>query len=243
MKTQIWAHRGASAYAPENTLEAFQLAIDMHSDGIELDVYLTMDGELAVIHDGTIDRCSNGTGKVTELPFAELRKYDYNYSNVFGDKYKNVKIPNLTEVYDLVYASGITINVELKARGAALIDKLLKCAKEMKMSERIVYSSFWHHNLTDILALEPDAFVAPLYGDNIVNPWMYAKSFGAKALHPAFYDVYFLYDYVAKSHEIGVRVHPWTVDDDENLRKLISLGIDAIITNKPDRALQILNET
>jgi len=155
----------------------------------------------------------------------------------------NVKIPNLTEVYDLVYASGITINVELKARGAALIDKLLKCAKEMKMSERIVYSSFWHHNLTDILALEPDAFVAPLYGDNIVNPWMYAKSFGAKALHPAFYDVYFLYDYVAKSHEIGVRVHPWTVDDDENLRKLISLGIDAIITNKPDRALQILNET
>ena len=240
MKTQIWAHRGASAYAPENTLEAFQLAIDMNSDGIELDVYLTVDGELAVIHDGAIDRTSNGTGKVTELPFAEMRKFDFGYADKFGGKYTNVKIPTLAEVFDLVYASGIMVNVELKSDGAELIHKVLQCEKDMKMNGRIVYSAFYHHNLTDILKLDPTAFTAPLYGDNIVNPWCYANSFGAKALHPHYADVYFNEDYVKKSHELGIRVHPWTVDDEENLRKLTELGVDAIITNKPDEALKII---
>ena len=240
MKTQIWAHRGASAYAPENTLEAFQLAIDMKSDGIELDVYLTVDGELAVIHDGAIDRTSNGTGKVTELPFSEMRKYDFGYSDKFNGKYKNVKIPSLAEVFDLVYSSGITVNVELKSTGIELIRKVIECEKAMKMSGRIVYSAFWHHNLTAISELDPTAFTAPLYSNNIVKPWCYADSFGAKALHPHFEDVYFNEDYVRKSHELGIRVHPWTVDDEVNLRKLAGLGVDAIITNKPDTALEVL---
>lgn len=240
MKTQVWAHRGASAYAPENTLEAFQLAIDMKSDGIELDVYLTVDGELAVIHDGAIDRTSNGSGKVTELPFAELRKYDYGYSDKFGNKYTNVKIPTLAEVYDLVYTSGITVNVELKSSGTELIKKVLECEKTMKMNKRIVYSAFYHHNLTGILEIEPNAFVAPLYGNNIIKPWCYAHSFGAKALHPHYEDVYFNVGYVEKSHELGVRVHPWTVDDEPNLKRLIDLGVDAIITNKPDVALDLI---
>lgn len=240
MKTQVWAHRGASAYAPENTLEAFQLAIDMKSDGIELDVYLTVDGELAVIHDGTIDRTSNGTGKVTELPFAELRKYDYGYSDKFGDKYTNVKIPTLAEVFDLVYASGITVNVELKSSGAEVLQKVIECEKAMKMNGRIVYSAFYHHNLTGILEIEPNSFVAPLYGNNLIKPWCYAQSFGAKALHPHYEDVYFNADYVEKSHELGVRVHPWTVDDEPNLKRLIDLGVDAIITNKPDTALYLI---
>lgn len=240
MKTQIWAHRGASAYAPENTLEAFQLAIDMKSDGIELDVYLTVDGELAVIHDGSIDRTSNGSGSVNEIPFTEMRKYDFSYSDKFGDKYKNVKIPTLAEVFDIVYASGIMVNVELKSTGAELIRKVLDCEKQMKMTGRIVYSAFWHHNLTAVLDADSDAFVAPLYSNNIVKPWCYANSFGARALHPHYKDVYFNENYVANSHELGIRVHPWTVDDEVNLQKLIDMGIDAIITNKPDVALSLI---
>lgn len=240
MKTQIWAHRGASAYAPENTLEAFQLAIDMKSDGIELDVYLTVDGELAVIHDGSIDRTSSGSGKVTELPFSEMRKYDFGYADKFDGKYTNVKIPTLAEVFDLVYASGIVVNVELKSSGGELIRKVIECENQMKMNGRIVYSAFYHHNLTAILEADPNAFVAPLYGNNIIKPWCYAQSFGAKALHPHFEDVYFNKDYVVKSHELGIRVHPWTVDDELNLQRLIDLGVDAIITNKPDAALKLV---
>lgn len=236
MRTQIWAHRGASAYAPENTLEAFQLAVDMKSDGIELDVYLTCDGELAVIHDGAVDRTSNGTGKVTELTFGEMRKFDFGYAEKFGDKYKNVKIPTLAEVFDLVYSSGITVNVELKSNGIELIKKVIECERDMKMQGRIVYSAFYHHNLTMILDRNPNAFVAPLYSSNIVKPWRYAGSFGAKALHPHYADVYFLEDYVKKSHEHGIRVHPWTIDDEENLSRLIDLDVDAVITNKPDVA-------
>lgn len=237
IKTQIWAHRGASAYAPENTLEAFQLAVDMKSDGIELDVYLTVDGELAVIHDGSIDRTSNGNGKVTEMPFAEMRKYDFCYDEKFNGKYKNVKIPKLAEVFDLVYATGITVNVELKATGGELIRKVIECEKQMKMTGRVVYSAFRHHTLTAILEVAPNAFVAPLYSDNIIKPWDYGKSFGAKALHPHFRDVYYNENYIKKSHELGIRVHPWTVDEEADLRKLIDLGADAIITNRPDFAL------
>ena len=238
--TQIWAHRGASAYAPENTLEAFQLALDMKSDGIELDVYLTEDDKLAVIHDDSIGRTSNGEGKVTEMPFTELRKYDYGYSEKFGGKYKNVKIPTLEEVYDLVYKSGITVNVELKSNGRKTASELIKCENKMKMKGRVVYSSFYHHNLTYLLEFDPDSFTAPLYGSNIVYPWRYASIIGAKAVHPYYDDVYFLEDYVEKSHEYGVKVHPWTIDDEDNLRKLIALRADAIITNKPDFALSIL---
>lgn len=246
MKTQIWAHRGASAYAPENTLEAFQLAIDMKSDGIELDVYLTVDGELAVIHDGSIDRTSNGMGKVTEMTFAEMRKYDFCYDEKFNGKYKNVKIPTLAEVFDLVYSSGITVNVELKATGGELIHKVIECEKQTKMTGRIVYSAFRHQNLTSILEVDPTAFVAPLYSDKIslssddVKPWEYAKSFGAKALHPHFRDVYNNENYIKNSHELGIRVHPWTVDEEADLRKLIDLGTDAIITNRPDFALRFV---
>jgi glycerophosphoryl diester phosphodiesterase len=240
-KPLIWAHRGASAYAPENTLEAFKLATDMKSDGVELDVYLTPDGKLTVIHDSDIERTSNGVGKVTELSYDELKKYDFNYGAKFGDKYKNVKIPTLYDVYELLYPTGLTVNVELKASGSALIESVLKCEKDMKMTGRVIYSAFWHHNLTDILEADKDAFVAPLYSNNIVKPWCYAESFGAKALHPHIADVYFIKDYVKNAHDHNIRVHPWTVDDEVNIDKLIELGVDAIITNKPDLALERLN--
>lgn len=97
-KTRIWAHRGASGYAPENTLEAFKLAIDEKADGIELDVQLTKDKELVVIHDEKIDRTSNGKGYVKDYTLEELKKFNFNYGN---EKYEEVKIPTLKEVYEL----------------------------------------------------------------------------------------------------------------------------------------------
>ena len=94
--TKVWAHRGASAYAPENTLEAFKLAVDIGSDGIELDVQLSKDGELVVIHDEEIDRTSNGKGFVKDYTLKELKKFNFNHSN---SKYHKVNIPTLKEVF------------------------------------------------------------------------------------------------------------------------------------------------
>lgn len=109
--TKVWAHRGASAYAPENTLEAFKLAVDIGSDGIELDVQLSKDGELVVIHDEEIDRTSNGKGFVKDYTLKELKKFNFNHSN---SKYHKVNIPTLKEVFELLKSTEMDINVELK---------------------------------------------------------------------------------------------------------------------------------
>jgi glycerophosphoryl diester phosphodiesterase len=237
MKTQIWAHRGASAYAPENTLEAFALAVEMKADGIELDVHMTADRCLAVCHDGNIDRTSDGSGRIAEMTLADMRRFSF--AAGFRDKYENVIIPTLGDVYKLIRPTGLVINVELKASGDEFLRLVHECGIEYEMQGRIIYSSFNHFNLTAMQKLDPDAFVAPLYGDGIVLPWKYAESFGAKALHPHFASVYALEDYVKNSHALGIRVHPWTVDGEDDIRRLLGLGVDAIITNRPDVARRL----
>lgn len=234
----IFAHRGASAYAPENTLPAFRLAADMHAFGVELDVHKTADGKLAVIHDDKIDRVSNGSGSVRDMTLAELRRFSF--AAGFADKYDKVDIPTLEEVYELLEPLGLYVNVEIKAAGTDFIHMVHDCTKACGMRERVIYSSFNHWNLTDMLAYDPDAFVAPLYGAEIVKPADYAKLFGAKAIHPHFGQIIQHPDIVARAHELGVRVHPWTVDDPDVIRRLCELDIDAIITNKPDKALEIV---
>ena len=111
MKTKVWAHRGASAYAPENTLEAFQLAVDQKADGVELDVQMTKDGKLVVIHDGTIDRTSDGHGRVMDHTLSELKKMKFNRTH---PEYADATIPTLAEVYELLKPAGLEINVEIK---------------------------------------------------------------------------------------------------------------------------------
>ena len=115
--TEIFAHRGASGYAPENTLEAFRLAMEQGADGIELDVHLTKDGEVVVIHDETLDRTSNGQGKVRDYTLEELKKFSF-HNHI--EKYKGVQIPTLKEVLDLVKNSSMKVNIELKTVFPAL---------------------------------------------------------------------------------------------------------------------------
>ena len=111
MKTKVWAHRGASAYAPENTLEAFQLAVEQKADGVELDVQMTKDGKLVVIHDETIDRTSGGHGRVMDYTLAELKEMKFNRTH---PEYADAAIPTLAEVYELLKPVGLEINVEIK---------------------------------------------------------------------------------------------------------------------------------
>ncbi len=236
----VFAHRGASAYAPENTLPAFELAADMHAFGVELDVYPSADGKIVVSHDCDIKRCSDGNGRVTDMTLAELRKYSFAAGR--ADKFGKVDIPTLDEVYELLAPRGLVVNVEIKHSGAAFVKQVYDCAVSHGMKDKVIYSSFNHFNLTDILAIDPEAFVAPLYGAEIVKPADYAALFGAKAIHPHFGQILTHPDIVARAKEIGVRVHPWTVDNENDIRALCKLDIDAIITNRPDVALAIAAE-
>ena len=110
-RTLVWGHRGASGYAPENTMAAFEKAVEMGADGIELDVQLTKDGELVVIHDETIDRVSDGSGWVKDYTYAKLIKHNFNRTH---PEYKHAQIPTLEEVYALIKPTDLTINVEIK---------------------------------------------------------------------------------------------------------------------------------
>lgn len=234
----IFAHRGASAYAPENTLPAFEMAADMKAFGVELDVHMTKDGKLAVIHDGEISRVSDGTGIVKDLTLAELNKY--NYAGRFADKFGMVKIPTLEEVYMLLGPRGLYVNVEIKASGRDFVRKVHDCTVACNMCDKVIYSAFNHWNLTDLLEYDSDVYTAPLYGRDLVKPADYAKLFGAKAIHPHYGQILDHPEIVACAKELGIRVHPWTADDPNVIKTLCDLDVGAIITNKPDLALEIV---
>lgn len=234
----VWAHRGASGYAPENTIEAFQHAIDMNADGIELDVQLSKDGELVVIHDELIDRTSNGTGWVKDLTLAELKTYNYNRT---FPECQHADIPTLREVYELIKPTGLTINVEIKTGIVFYPDiekKVIELTREMGMEDRVLYSSFNHSTCVKIHEINPKAYVGFLYSDGLIGVAEYAAKHGADALHPALYNLQYPH-YMKDAAYNKLDVNVWTVNEAEHLMMACQMGVNAVITNYPDLALEI----
>ena len=153
--TAIWAHRGASAYAPENTIPAIQQAIEMGADGVELDVQRTIDGQLVVIHDETINRTSNGFGRVADLTLEQLRLC--NFSNGFVG-HRKVQIPTLREVLELLEPTRLRINIELKNNielYPGMENDALTIVQEAGMLHRMLFSSFNHFALANLRGAVP----------------------------------------------------------------------------------------
>lgn len=241
MKTEVWAHRGASGYAPENTLESFALAAKMHADGVELDVQLTKDGEIVVIHDETTERVSGKPGWVKDYSLAELKELNVNLSH---PEYETVRIPTLREVYELLKPTGLKINVELKTGIVfyeGLDKKVLDLTKEMGMEDRVWYSSFNHYTVKHLKELDPTVKTGILYADGIYEPEKYAAQLKADALHPALYNVQFPH-IVEDCHNAGLRMHVWTVNEPDHIRLCLAAGVDSIITNYPDVVSTIISD-
>ncbi len=238
MKTQIWAHRGASGYAPENTMEAFRLANQLKADGIELDIHMTKDGRLVVAHDETIDRCSNGTGRIIDMTLKELQSYDF--SNHLPD-YKNVKIPTLEEVLYFVKSTGMTVNIEIKSgivNYQGIEEKALSLVEKLGLKKKVIYSSFNHYSLMLVKQIDKTVPIGLLYSEAIVDPHLYAEYLKAEAIHPFYYTLA-LPDIVTKCHEKGILVNPWTVNTAEHLAWMFKEGVNAVITNFPDVASSV----
>ncbi|MDO5521742.1 MAG: glycerophosphodiester phosphodiesterase [bacterium] len=236
--TKIFAHRGASGYAPENTLEAFKLAMEQNADGIELDVQLTKDGEVVVIHDETIDRVSDHKGSVKDYTVEELKTFSFDNHM---EAYKGAKIPTLREVFELVRGKDIVINIELKTGiywYQGLEEKTVALVKEYGMQDRVIYSSFNHYSVQMVRSLDERAEVAYLYSDVILNVEDYAKKTGVAGLHPALYHLK-MKDFMKQYKESGLKVRVWTVNEKEDVEELIRNKIDAVITNYPDVAINI----
>ena len=237
--TQIWAHRGASAYAPENTLPAFKLALDQGAQGIELDVQRTVDGELVVIHDETIDRTSNGFGRVVDLTLEDLRRIDF--SNGFIG-HRNVRIPTLAEVLDLIRPTGASLNLELKNAIEPYPGMELEAAAmvaDAGLTERVLFSSFNHSSLANLRGVVPPSQIGVLYSDGLYNPWQYAHWLGAGALHPDWAALR-QPDYMWLAHEAGIKVNVWTLDEEKDVAHALEIGVDALVTNFPDRARRVV---
>ena len=220
---KVFAHRGASAYAPENTLPAFELAARQGADGIELDVHLSKDGELVVIHDETLDRTTNGTGAVKDRTLAELQALCAdNGMSGFAD----ARIPTLREVLELVRPTGMLVNIELKTSLVwydGIEEKTLALVEALGMQERVIYSSFNHYSIERVRQLAPQAQTAYLFADIICDVEKYAAAHGVGGLHPGLWNVRmadFLHTYLAS----GLAVRVWTVNEADDLRWLLAAG-------------------
>ena len=240
-KVEVWAHRGASGYAPENTMEAFILAIEMGADGIELDVQLTRDGEIVVIHDETLQRVSNGTGYVKDYTLEEVKALNFNKTH---PEYEKTEIPTLREVLQLLKDTDLKLNIELKTGVffyPNIEKKVVDLVSEYGMQDRVWYSSFNHYSVKEVKRIQPDAKVGLLYGDGIYEPAEYAVRFGADAIHPHFVNLQYP-EVLEKCKENGIKVHTWTANTFLDMVNCVQYGVDALITNYPDKAKALVEK-
>lgn len=235
--TQIFGHRGASGYAPENTLEAFELAANMGAEGVELDVHLSRDGVLVVAHDERIDRVSDGIGRICDMTLKELKKHTFNATH---PNYQGAKMPTLEEVLALLAPTGMHVNIELKNSVypyTGMEEQCLRLVEEMGFEERVIYSSFNHLSMVRLKHMAPKAVCGLLYDCCMVAPWEYARNLGVDALHPSYPELMFTPDACDMAHEQGLLVNTWTVNDERSMNMVYRAGADILITNFPDRAL------
>ena len=238
-KPLVWAHRGASGYAPENTLAAFQKAVDLGADGVELDIQLTKDDQIVVIHDETIDRTSDGKGWVKDYTLEELRAFNYNRTK---PEYKHADIPTMREVFELLKPTGLFINIEIKTGVVfyeKIEEKILALTKEMGMEDRVCYSSFNHYSLLKMKQLDSQVQTGILFSDGWVNPAMYAKNLGINAVHPAVYHLKYP-QFREEVKRAGLKMHVWTADKPEHIQIVKEAGAEAVITDYPDRAIALV---
>ncbi len=242
-RTLVWAHRGASAYAPENTLPAFALAAEMQADGVELDVHLSKDGKIVVHHNHDIWSPDMEKAYIRDLTYAEIEKYNMNASREdFIEKYGFVKAPLLDEVYELLAPTGLTVNVEIKSDEVELPAMCIELARKYGMQDRVYYSAFNHQNLMRLHETDISVPTAPLYAQDILFPWVYANLIGASAIHPDWGQVFGIPGIIRECHIRGIRVNPWTVDSEDAMQRCIEAGVDALITDLPDVARRLVLE-
>ncbi len=235
----IFAHRGASAHAPENTLASFKLALAQGADAIELDAKLSADAQVVVCHDPTLDRTTDGTGDLSKKTLAELRALDAGSS--FSVKFKGEKIPLLEEVFESL-GKKIFINVELTNYTTphdALVEKVCALVIKHGLESSVLFSSFLASNLKKAFRLLPNVPRGLLARGGWRGAW--ARSFGFTfgdyaALHPYLSDVNA--QQIQRVHKRKRRVHVWTVSETEAIKRLKDWGADGLFTVDPESALR-----
>ncbi|ABS24073.1 glycerophosphodiester phosphodiesterase [Bacillus cytotoxicus] len=239
-KPLIFAHRGAKGSHPENTMIAFKEAERIGADGIELDIHLSKDGELVVIHDETVDRTTNGVGLVSEQTVAELQSLDAGSHK--HPSFHEAKIPTLREVLIWLSTTKLQLNIELKTdviHYPNIERKVVDLVREYHLSNKIIFSSFHHDSISLLAEIAPEIPRALLYDEPMLDPVGEARKREATGLHPNF--KLLTKEFVQMAQKQGFIFRPYTINEEQDLQTMIDYGVDVIITDWPTRALELLS--
>lgn len=235
---EIFAHRGSAGTCPENTIASFSEAVRVGADGIELDVHLTKDNEIVVIHDHTVDRTTNGTGRIIDYTLKELQQLDA--GSWFLKDFHKEKIPTLREVFSMMKDNKLYVNIELKNVMVDYInleELVVKEIEKYNFSDRVIISSYNHYALKKIHDLNSDLECAILYMENLFKPWDYASMLGAKSLHPPFQLINNNITHEARKRNVPIRAY--TVNHKDDMQRLMKEECVGIITDYPEKALEV----
>ena len=229
----VFGHRGASAYAPMNTLPAFELAAELGADGIELDVHRTRDGEVVIVHDFDVDETTDGQGRVVDMTLAQLKELDA--GSWFDEDFRGVRVPTLNEVFEAV-GSKLYINIEIKSVTAET-DGIEQCVADLiqhyGMRKYVIVSSFNPLAIIRFRQIMPDVALGSLYAPELPTwPLDTLNRLSYEAIHPYHEIIDAEFVEVAKSK--GEFINAWTVNDPVRAKVLGDLGVDGIITDRPD---------
>ena len=233
----VIAHRGASDYAPENTVAAFDLAIELGARHIELDVELSSDVHIVVIHDDTLDRTTNASGPVTDRTLADLRRLDA--GSWFGARYSGERIPVYTDVLKR-YRGRAHLHTEIKGRSPVLVQRVADVVRTRCMQEQVTITSFLREQLEEIRASAPElatGWLVEQVTDEVVAE---AHALGLRQVCPRADGL--TPELVSRLHGEGFVVRAWGVSSDELMTRVVASGADGATVNWPDRLLTYLAE-
>ncbi len=235
MATEIWAHRGASIDAPENTLAAFKRAIELEADGIEIDVQRTSDGKIVICHDEHLGRLTGANGFIKDTTYDELLELNFSEKNHEETEHK---ILLLEELLDLLKDTDIKLNIELKNSiflYEGMEEEVIKIVESRDMIEQIVFSTFNHVSAKKLVDLGHADRTAILYSSYMYDDITYANNVGVKIIHPLVSNLR-KRKLVKEAHKQGIAVNVWTVNEDAHIAASLASKVDAIITDDVARA-------
>lgn len=228
-----FAHRGFRRKYPENTQLAFTKALEAGAQGIELDVHLSRDGEVVILHDEFVDRTSDGTGLVSSLTLAELKKL--NFAHLYPDLDAQ-RIVTLAEYLEWVREQPLITNIELKngiLPYPGLEERVCDLVRSFGLQERVLISSFNHPSLVKMKQLDPELKCGALVENILQNPWTYLDMLGVECFHPYAYQL--TRETVGELHRRGYEVNCWYYAYHFGYADTLATGVDGMITDDPDQ--------
>jgi glycerophosphoryl diester phosphodiesterase len=249
----VFAHRGGGGLYPENTLEAFRYSLEVKVDVLELDIHATSDGKLVVLHDSSVDRTTDGSGKVKEMTLAELKKLDagYQFSTDSGQTFpfrgKNVTIPTLEEVFDNFPQT--KFNIEPKQAEPSIIIPFCNLLREKKKTDKVMVGSF-NQTVIDEFRRECPEVATSASPSEVSEFLAYQKSGLSGSYTPPMQALQVpeqiagvqivTQDFVESAHKLNLQIHVWTINETIDMQRLIGLGVDGIMTDYPDKLLELV---